>query len=276
MDEAARVCARLLASGTLPREVVPELDYIAVRSEVEHRLQQCGLALATSAYTDYVGLRISPEASDPSVLDSASNLNLGKDAYALLTVLWARLVLQRRTAEDTRTTPGERQIAILQEDERRAAREYVPSVHYETLVQEFGQQFGGVTRLKTLLGRLRNLQFITYRTLAAIQAGPMLELGIDGERMVSFIRTRVLSQLMAERASEDESAMETAAVEQERVLLALNEAAEPLSFDQLEDLTGIPFERLNDLVESMRMNGQVATAAISGEERVQLPDEESG
>src|SRR3990170_7755577 len=106
MDEAARICASLLSAGAVRRQEIPDLDHPEIRADVERRLSQCGLSLATSAYSDHVGLRLSPAVSDATVLDAASNRGLGADACSLLTVLWARLALQRRTAEDSRTTPG--------------------------------------------------------------------------------------------------------------------------------------------------------------------------
>jgi hypothetical protein len=45
---------------------------------------------------------------------------------------------------------------------------------------------------------LRKLGFAAGRG-DVIEAGPLLELGIDGERMMTFVRREVLAQLLAER-----------------------------------------------------------------------------
>jgi hypothetical protein len=66
----------------------------------------------------------------------------------------------------------------------------------QTLEGEFGKQLGGKTRLRGLLSQLRRLGFVLYRTYDEISAGPLMELGIDGERMTSFIRSRVLGELL--------------------------------------------------------------------------------
>lgn len=195
MNDAEQICARLIATGTLLRDDVRDLEHPQIRADVEARLNACGLSLATSAYSEYYGLRLRPETADATVLDAPSNLDLKSDACALLTVLWARLALQRRTAEDTQQAP-DAQASLLQEHQGEKARTFTPSVRFETIAHEFGSRLGGRTRLKVLLGQLRRLGFITYHHLDDIQAGPLLELGIDGEKMVSFIRLRVLGELL--------------------------------------------------------------------------------
>jgi hypothetical protein len=151
--------------------------------------------LPTSAYSDYYGLQLLTDVADATVLDTPTNLELNRDACALLTALWAQLALQRRTAADTQETPTD-QPSLLPQQRAELARTFMPAVRFETLVQEFGSRLGGRTRLRSLLSQLRRLGFITYHRLEDIQAGPLLELGIDGEKMVAFIRSRVLGQLL--------------------------------------------------------------------------------
>src|SRR5438552_13282796 len=185
MNEIERICALLIASGWVRRNDVSDLEHPQIRTEIESRLRSCGLSLATSAYSDYYGLRLASEICDATVLDTPTNLDLSRDACALLTVLWARLALQRRTAEDTHESPA-LQPSLLPQQRAEQARTFAPSVRFETLVQEFGSRLGGRTRLRSLLSRLRRLGFITYHHLDDIQAGPFLELGIDGEKMIAF------------------------------------------------------------------------------------------
>jgi hypothetical protein len=195
MNEAARLCARLVREGAVLRSECPELDHVDVRREVERRLDEAGLVLATSAYSDHVGIRLSREACAHSAFDAASNLGLGSDACALLVVAWARLVLQKRTAADTRQLPG--QGHLLAEDRARAAREYRPQMRLSTLVREFGQVIGSRTRIKSLVTLLRKARFLAGRG-ETIEAGPFLELGIDGEQMIAFIRREVLAGILRE------------------------------------------------------------------------------
>jgi hypothetical protein len=195
MNDSAKICSRLIVAGTLPRKSLPELDHPQIRAEVEKALANCGLSLASSAYSEHWGIQLSTDTADASVLDTPTNLGLGADACALLTVLWARLALQSRTAEDDRSAPSE-QPSLLSEARAQDAREYRPSIRLQTLEGEFGKQLGGKTRLRGLLSQLRRLGFVFYRTYDDISAGPLMELGIDGERMTSFIRSRVLGELL--------------------------------------------------------------------------------
>jgi len=265
MDEPTRICARLLTTGAVPREELPGLDHPSIRAEVEERLSRCGLALASSAYSDHFGLRLSTDVADTTVIDAPSNLGLGGDACALLAILWIRLALQRRTAEDTRTTPDE-QPALLPEERRKAARSYVPSVRFETLAREFGPHLGGRTRLKSLLSHLRRLGFVTYHRLDRIEAGPLLELGINGEQMVSFIRSRVLSQYLNESPASEE--METDEPEYaDLVIAALGSVAEPVSIADIQQQTGIPRRQLRKVLDELREDGRLEMIGSRGQAR---------
>jgi len=195
MNEVEQICARLFAYGALRRDHARDLEHPQIRAEVEARLNACGLSLATSAYSDHYGLRLRADVADATVLDAATNLELKSDSCALLTVLWARLALQQRTAEDTQEVPTS-QPSLLPQERAARARSYTPSVRFETLAQEFGPRLGGRTRLRRLLSQLRRLGFVAYNRLDDIQAGPLLELAIDGEKMIAFIRSRVLGELL--------------------------------------------------------------------------------
>jgi hypothetical protein len=107
MNNAAQICARLLSEAAVLRSEFPELDYPEIRKEVERRLQEVRLSLATSAYSRYVGLRLTSEVTADSSFDAASNLGLNADHCALLLVLWSYLSLQKRTATESRNNPEE-------------------------------------------------------------------------------------------------------------------------------------------------------------------------
>src|SRR5260370_1401635 len=86
MSDAAHICSRLIVAGTPPPNSLPELDHPLVRAEVEKTLADCGLSLASSAYSEYWGIQLSTETADATVLDTATNLGLGVDACAHSTV----------------------------------------------------------------------------------------------------------------------------------------------------------------------------------------------
>ena len=204
MNEAALVCARLLREGTVARTDLPALDHLDVRLEVERRLEAVGLALATSAYSEHVGIRLSADIAGDSAFDAPSNLGLRADACALLVILWARLVLQKRTATDTRQIPG--QGSLLPGEQAAAARGFTPQVRVETLFREFGHTLGSRTHIKGLVSQLRRLRFLGGHG-EVIEAGPQLELAVAGERMIAFIRRKVLVELLARAADSGAEAM---------------------------------------------------------------------
>jgi hypothetical protein len=241
MNEATRICARLLREGSVPRAALPDLDFPDVRHEVERRLGGVGLVLATSVYSDHVGIRLSPEVTADTAFDAATNLGLRSDACALLVILWARLVLQKRTAAETRELPG--QGALFTREQAAAARSFRPRVRLEALVREFRPVLGGRSRIQSLVTQLRRLGFLAGYG-EQIEAGPLLELAIDGERMVAFLRREVLAKLVAERTAGGEAA--GAAGED-------SEARDQRGLDALEALSGRAVEAIAQLGGSAAM-----------------------
>ena len=269
IDSAALICARLLRAGTVPRAELPDLDFPEVRRDVERRLQAVGLVLATSAYSDHVGIRLSPEMTADSAFDAASNLGLRSDACALLVILWARLVLQKRTAADTRELPGQGE--MFTGERTAAAREYRPSVRLEALAREFRAVLGGRSRIQSLVTQLRRLQFLAGHG-EVIEAGPLLELGIDGERMIGFIRREVLAKLLAEReaAGKDEENPEIDGLAA-RLLEALARLGGPAAMSDLARETGERPERLRALLKDLIAAGRVRRTGDRGAARYHLP-----
>jgi hypothetical protein len=269
IDSATLICARLLRAGAVPRAELPDLDFPEVRRDVERRLQAVGLVLATSAYSDHVGIRLSPEATADSAFDAASNLGLRSDACALLVILWARLVLQKRTAADTRELPGQGE--MFTGERTAAAREYRPSVRLEALVREFRAVLGGRSRIQSLVTQLRRLQFLSGHG-EVIEAGPLLELGIDGERMIGFIRREVLAKLLAEReaAGEEEESPEIDGLAA-RLLETLARLGGPAAMSDLARETGARPERLRALLKDLIAAGRVLRTGDRGAARYYLP-----
>ena len=256
MDPATQICARLLREAAVPRAELADLDFPEVRRDVERRLQSVGLVLATSAYSDHVGIRLSAEVTAESAFDAASNLGLRSDACALLVILWARLVLQKRTVADSREVPG--QSALFTPGQAAAAREFRPSVRLETLAREFRSVLGGRSRIQSLVTQLRRLRFLAGHG-EVIEAGPLLELGIDGERMVGFIRREVLARLVAEQERDGAGAEDAAAVDglAARVLEAVQELGGQAVIGDLERATGTKRERLHPVLREMIAAGRL-------------------
>jgi|GEM_PF-1399646 len=260
MDEATRICARLLREGSVPRGALPDLDFPEVRHEVERRLQGVGLVLATSVYSEHVGIRLAPEVTADTAFDAASNLGLRSDACALLVILWARLVLQKRTAAETREVPG--QSALFASGQAAVAREFRPRVRLEALVREFRPVLGGRSRIQSLVTQLRRLGFLAGHG-EQVEAGPLLELAIDGERMVAFLRREVLAKLLAERekpAEQDAGEGHSRTADDgdgDRVVDALTRLGGSAAMGDLARLTAAPASRLRRILRDLEAAGKV-------------------
>jgi hypothetical protein len=128
------VCARLVRGGRcLVQAQRP--DHPDVRADVERRL--AGVASPSRrAPIPSVGIRLASEVIGDRAFDAATNLGLKSDACALIVILWARLVLQKRTAQSSRETPG--QSVVLAEHRADAAKQFTPQVRLAALVHEFG------------------------------------------------------------------------------------------------------------------------------------------
>jgi hypothetical protein len=255
MDDAAQVCGRLITAGAVRRIDLPELDHPAVREEVERRLAHCGLALASSAYSDHYGIRL---LIDAEVLNKPSNLGLDPGTCALITILWAKLALQKRTAADQQFTPDE-QGELLAEAQREKTQAFQPTLRFETLVQEFGVKLGGKVRLRAMLGSLKRMKFVEYRRLDEVRAGPQLELAIDGERMIGFIRSRVLSQYLENSGDSIGAVPDPIGGLTQKVLRLLSEASKPLSIADVERSIGAHRREIKQALMELREDQRVET-----------------
>lgn len=242
--------------GSVPRHEIPEIDHLEVRREVERRLEGVGLVLATSAYSDHVGLRFSPEASIGPAFETTANRDLRSDACALLVILWARLVLQKRTVEDTHEVPSDTQTEIYADESRRKAKEYVPHVMLETISREFRSILGAKSRVKSLVSILKRHGFVRGRG-ERIEAGPMLELGVDGERMMAFIRRTALADILEQQAEPDSDDIEEQDDLEGRLLAFLRESGTPVAMAQITSALGERAERLRVILKGMAEDGQV-------------------
>lgn len=248
MNEATRACALLLRAGALPRTEVPGIDVPEVRREIEKRLRGVGLVLATSPYSDHVGIRLAPEmASDPA-FEAASNLGLRADACALLVVLWVRLVLSLRAPKtllsETDESPGKSPI----------------QVRLDTLARELRPLLGDRRHIRDLVSQLRRLNFLAGQG-EVIEAGPLLELGIDSDRMIAFLRGGVLEGLLKESERTDRGARRSEgdglAGFAAQVLEILRRLGGSAGMTELVRETGAPASRLRIVLRSLGEAGHV-------------------
>jgi DNA-binding transcriptional ArsR family regulator len=248
MNDATRLCARLLRAGALLRSEMPGLDLPEVRREVERRLRGVGLVLATSPYSDHVGTRLAPEMAADPAFEAASNLGLRADACALLVVLWVRLVLPLRQAGG-------------------GVWDSKPQVRLDILARELRPLLGDRRRIRTLVAQLRRLSFLAGQG-EVIEAGPLLELGIDGDRMIAFLRGGVLAGLLKERERPERGAKgdegRAGALFAAQVLEVLRRLGGSAGMTELVRETGAPASRLRMALRILAQAGQVRR---SGERR---------
>jgi hypothetical protein len=206
-DPIATLIARLLAERWLPREdraVRQVLTDAELRDDLDRRLAAAGLRLLEHPYAAHVAVGVA-RAQENDVFGSArawaaSNLQLDRDAMALLVVLWALLVLPKRQRQIARQE-NERQ----QDQEQMFAdlkpvpvgAEMVEPINERTLLADYGDKLGGKTRIHLNLGALARQGFIVRRK-ERIHEGPLLDLAFDYERIASRVMDGALSYVVAQ------------------------------------------------------------------------------
>jgi hypothetical protein len=206
-DPIASLVARLLAERWLPRDdraVRQMLVDAELRDDLERRLAAAGLRLLEHPYSGHVAVAVA-RAQENEVFGhaeawAASNLSLGRDALALLVVLWALLVLPKRQRQIARQE-GER----AQDQEQMFAElkpvpvgsDVVEPINERTLLADFADKLGGKGRLQMTLGALQRQGFIVRRK-ERIHEGPLLDLAFDYERIASRVMDGALAQVIEE------------------------------------------------------------------------------
>jgi len=211
-DSTASLIARLLAERWLPRDdraVRQMLVDAELRADLERRLAAAGLRLLEHPYAAHVAVGIARQ-QEAEVFGhaeswSASNLQLSRDALALLVVLWALLVLPKRQRqiarqESDRQQDQEQMFAELKPVP--VGAEMVDPINERTLLADFGDRLGGKNRIQMNLGALARQGFISRRK-ERIHEGPMLDLAFDYERIAARVMDGALAHVIAEaRASQ--------------------------------------------------------------------------
>lgn len=223
MDDAALLIAELLARRWLPRShprVKRALVDAELFAQVEQRLAQSGLRFMDSIYAEHVSIALLPAAQN-SVLGEAglntnNNIDLPRDAQALLVVLWALIVLPKRERQTSRMEepevgqndmfPGAKPLPV--------ARLVSPVISYKALLEDYGPQLGKKLRLDANLKLLERHGFIT-RKQDEIGEGPLLDVLLDYDvlapRILDGALADVLAREKAQRESEDAAAANVAA-----------------------------------------------------------------
>ena len=145
---------------------------------------------------------------------SATNLDLDRDAVALLVVLWSLLILPKRQRQIGRVDAdrGQDQGQMFAEMKPVPVGDEVAEPLFErTLLADFGDKLGGKTRINLALGALARHGFIVRRK-ERIHEGPLLDLAFDYERTARRILDGALAFVVDEsrRTAAEEADAESA------------------------------------------------------------------
>ena len=218
-DPIADLIARLLAQRWLPREddaVRRALLDEPFREELDRRLQACGLALREHPYAAHVSLGLGKSAERAVFAQDqgwlSNNLQLDRDAIALLVILWALIILPKRQRQRERQdadAAAAQQSQMFSEGKPIPLQQGVaPSIAERTLLADFGERLGGRMRINVNLGQLARHGFIQRRG-GEISEGPLLDLAFDYERTARRIMDGALAELLSGAEATDATTAES-------------------------------------------------------------------
>ena len=205
-DDAALLAAELLARRWLPRSH-PRVKRALIDADqwqaVERRLGEVGLRLVDNVFAGHVTIALQ-RGTESAVfgehgLNASNNLDLPRDAVALLIVLWALIVLPKRERQAARASEPEGQMQVEMFGATKAlptARSVSPVVSYRALLADFGTQLGKKTRLDANLKLLERHGFIERRQ-DDIAEGPLLDLLLDYDALAPRILEGALADVLA-------------------------------------------------------------------------------
>lgn len=204
MDDAGLLIAELLTCKYLPRthaRVRRALSDAELFGQVEQKLAQVGLRWVDNIYADHVCLTLLP-AEQNSVLGETglngnNNLDLPRDAVALLVVLWALIVLPKRERQTSRMAADAPQNEMFASSKPLpSSRSVSPVLSYRTLLEDYGVQLGKKTRLDSNLKLLERHSFI-LRKQDDIAEGPLLDVLLNYEVLAPRILNGALADVLA-------------------------------------------------------------------------------
>ena len=203
-DEAAQLIAELLSRKYLPRthpRVKKALSDAELFVAVEQRLAQVGLRWVDNVYADHVTLTLLPaplvHVLGEGGLNANNNLDLPRDAVALLVVFWALIVLPKRERQASRVEPEAPQNEMFASSKPLPpARSVSPVLSYKALLEDYGNQLGKRIRLDANLKLLERHGFI-LRAQDDIKEGPLLDVLLDYDVLAPRILNGALADVLA-------------------------------------------------------------------------------
>jgi len=209
MDERtpARFIARLLTERYIPRsDALAQRVLIdeGFRQEVERRLDECGLRLLDNPFAEHLAVALS-QSAETDVFGGgdiwlSNNLGLQRDGVALLVLLWALIILPKRERQLTRSTAdGDEQGDMFGSAKPLPkSSDASKGIAENLLLDDYGKQLGGRTRVNMNLGILSRVGFIR-RHNKVIEEGPLLDLAFDYAQLAPRLIQGALGDLLTQR-----------------------------------------------------------------------------
>lgn len=209
MDEQtpAKFIARLLTERYILRgDALTQRVLIdeGFRQEVERRLDECGLRLLDNPFAEHIAVALS-QTAETDVFGGgdvwlSSNLGLQRDGVALLVLLWALIILPKRERQLARSTPDSDEQGDMFGSAKPLPKSADASkgIAENLLLDDYGKQLGGKTRVNMNLGILSRVGFIK-RQNKIIEEGPLLDLAFDYAQLAPRLIQGALGDLLAQR-----------------------------------------------------------------------------
>ena len=238
--------ARLIANRFLSRNddaVRRLLVDLSFRQKVESNLAACGLKLLDHPFAAYIAVALMRDTESAVFDDGAqwqsSNINLPKDAVALLVVLWALIILPKRERqlgrkeEDGQSELFGNIVKAVGDDVSRGIAENV-------LFEDFGQLLGGKGRIGFMLPQLSRLGLIERKN-KVICEGPLLDLVFDYAEMAPRIINGAIGDLI--RTQIDVTPLQ--AVEEDSVRNSMNDN------NEVNNMSAVQLQENSNLIDPL-------------------------
>ncbi|HAR67754.1 MAG TPA: hypothetical protein DCR55_16330 [Lentisphaeria bacterium] len=193
-DQLQEICSLLIANGYIPKDQFQQLMYDdELRARVENRLDLVGLKLLQNVYSANWGVGLSDRTSSDERLEWSNNFGLERGAMALLLIIWVKLILPKRLAQEERQ-PEDGTVASLFPQIETVPQPRV-SVNRDQIVAEFADLLGGITLVGKYLAQLSRAKLIRCHG-GLVEEGPLLSLVVDETKLGDELRRDVLLSVL--------------------------------------------------------------------------------
>lgn len=199
-DRVQEICSILIANGYVHAGEFRDLMYDEdLRERVELRLDKVGLRLVHNVYSEHWGVVLNDATAADERLDWSNNFGLERGAMALLLILWTKLVMPKRIAQEERQPEDGSVSSLFPEVEKMPQPR--TSISRDQIIAEYGDVLGGITLTSKYIAQLSRARLIKAHG-GVIEEGPLLSLVVDETRLAEELRRDVLiSVLRREQAT---------------------------------------------------------------------------